>query len=370
MVWLRGLDIIIHLAERSPKGRESLVLLSAGRDDLKLSAEEVGPNADMSSPMRLTFLLRTLLPIFIALLCFSSVLCSQVLGSEALTFFPPDTQQVAYADLSQLRTLPSYKRLRQALFSQGMRNLESFLQSTGDDPEVDVDEVVVGWRAGAMNVSEAFGLAEGSFDSSQLETLAAKGNLASREYAGYTLIDYGNEHSDDVFVAYLSTNLVAFGRLDDLERLIDDYLGRQPSLKSNSEFANWEAGLEGSGAQWGITTGSAAAQIAVPWLGVNSKSPIPLGGLFKTVKAVLYKVSWSGDFDAQISIVCDNAQDAQTLERLVRLWQGVLARAPRGSALISQFVSGLQLSTDDKRLELEGSGPPELINEILVGGGR
>jgi hypothetical protein len=307
------------------------------------------------------------LSVAVLLLCLSSGLSAQGLGNEALTFFPPDTQQVAYVDLTQLRNLPDYKQLRAALFNQEMRNLAAFLQSTGSDPEQDVNDVIIGWRAGAMSVSATFGLATGNFDSSQIQDLAAKGNLPSTEYAGYTLLSYGNRGNDSIFVTYLGSNLAAFGRLLDLKRLIDDYLGRRSSLNSNSEFANWEAGLEGSGVQWGITTGSAAAQIAEPWLGVNSKSPIPLGSLFKAIKAVLYKVNWSGNFDAQISVICDNSQDAQTLERLVMLWQSALAGGPQASDPISQFVHGLQVSVDENRLNLEGSGPPQLIGEILGG---
>ena len=301
------------------------------------------------------------------LLCFSASVRSQGLGSEALAFFPPNTQQIAYADLSQLRALPNYKQLRQALFTPEMRNLEGFLQSIGSDPEEDVDEVIVGWRANAMSMSAAFGIAEGNFDPSQLQNLAAKGNLPSRQYEGYTLLGYGLHETDSLYITYLGSNLAAFGKLNDLERMVDDYLGRQPSLNSNSQFVNWEAELDGSGAQWGITTGSAAAAVAAPWLGASPKAPISLSAIFKPIKGVLYKVNWSGDFDAQISVICDDSQDTQTLDRLLLLWQSALAATPGDSAPVNQFVRELQISTDGNRLELEGSGPPQSITDILGG---
>jgi hypothetical protein len=311
---------------------------------------------------------RKLLGATLFLLCFSSRIRAQGLGSEALTFFPADTQQIAYADLSQLRTLPDYKQLRQALFSQEMKNLEGLLQSMGSDPEQDVDEVILGWRANAMSVSEAFGLAEGSFNSAQAQNSSATGYLQSRQYSGYTLMEYGVGHGNGIFFSYLSSNLAAFGRLGDVERLIDDYVGKQSGLNSNSEIANWEAELEGSGAQWGITTGAAAATVAAPWLGVKSKSEAgALSSFFKDVKAVIYKVNWSGDFDAQISAICDNSQDAQTLERLLLLGQNALPATAGASAAVTQFVRSLQISTDGSRLVLEGSGPPQLISEILGG---
>jgi hypothetical protein len=310
-----------------------------------------------------------LLAAILIFLCFSTALKAQGLGSEALTFFPADTQQIAYADLSQLRGLPDYKGLRQALFSQEMRNLEGLLQSMGSDPEQDVDEVILGWRANAMNASEAFGLAEGSFNPAQ--NPPATGNLRSRQYSGYTLIEYGLGHGSGVFFTYLSSDLAAFGRLSDLERLIDDYQGKQAGLSSNSNFANWEAELEGSGAQWGITTGTAASRLAEPWLGVNSKAEAgSLSSFFKVVKAVLYKVNWSGDFDAQISVICDNSQDAQTLDRLLLLGQNALPATAGASPAVKQFVRSLQISADGNRLELEGSGPPELITQLVGSGGK
>jgi hypothetical protein len=313
---------------------------------------------------------RKLLSAAIIVLCVSSALRAQGLGSEALTFFPANTQQVAFADLSQLRNLPDYKSLRQTLFSQEMRNLEGLLQSMGNDPEQDVDEVILGWRANAMSVSDAFGLAEGTFNPAQIQNSPTGGNLRSRQYSGYTLVEYGSGERNGVFFTYVSSDLAAFGRLGDLERLIDDYLGKESGLNSNSDFANWEAELEGSGAQWGITTGAAAAIMAAPWLGVNSKSEAgTLSSFFKAVKAVLYKVNWSGDFDAQISAICDNSQDAATLERLLLLGQNALPATAGASAAVQQFVRGLQISADGSRLELEGSGPPQLITELL-GNGR
>ncbi|HTV54269.1 MAG TPA: hypothetical protein VMI06_05070, partial [Terriglobia bacterium] len=217
----------------------------------------------------------------------------------------------------------------------------------------------------------AFGLAEGSFNPTQGQSSSATGTLRSRQYSGYTLTEYGAERGNGIFFTYLSSDLAAFGQLGDVERLIDDYLGTKSSLNSNSDFANWEAELEGSGAQWGITTGGAAATMAAPWLGVNSKSEAgTLASFFKGVKAVLYKVDWSGnDFDAQISVVCDNSQDAQTLQRLLLLGQNALPSTSGASAAVSQFVRALQISTNGNRLVLEGSGPPQLLSEIL-GGGR
>jgi hypothetical protein len=311
-----------------------------------------------------------LMPVLV-FLAFSSSLRAQDVGAEALSFFPPDTQQVAYADLSQLRTLPNYKQLREALFSSEMRSLEGFLQSMGSDPEENVNEVILGWRGSAMSMSDAFGLAEGTFDPAQLQSVAAKGNVPSRDYAGYRLIDYRAGSGTGVFFTYLSSDLAAFGRLNDLEALIDDYAGKQLSLNSNSQFVNWEAELAGSGPQWGITTGAAATKIAAPWLGSTStsKSPFDLSALLKPVKAVLYTVNWSGDFTAQISIICDNSQNAQTLDRLVTIGQSALAAMSGMSASAQQFISRLQISTDGNRLELQGSGPPQLIGE-LVGGGR
>ncbi len=312
------------------------------------------------SQRRLKFLLFAL----VFLLAYPYALEAQGVGQEALACFPPDTQQLAYANLSQLRESPNYSQLRLALLNGRMRSFEQFMKTLGDDPEKDVDEVILGWRGSAMDASSLFGLASGSFDSGAAQTAAAQQHLPTRQYAGYLLMGT----SGDTFVTFLSSTLAAFGTLHDVEALVDGYSGNRAVLNSDSGFVNWEGQLDGQAAQWGITTGAAASRLAAPWLGTSKGSASDLAALFKPVKAVLYQVDWSGDFTAHLSIVCDSASDAQTLDRLLEIWQNTLAASQASSAGINQFMQNVQISTDGNQVDLDGSGSAALIGQLLQSG--
>ncbi|MGH9434103.1 MAG: hypothetical protein ACRD3T_21450, partial [Terriglobia bacterium] len=219
---------------------------------------------------------------------------AQGLPGEALASFPLDTQQIAYADLSQLRDLPNYEEIRLSLFNRQMQTLEEFLKTIGNDPERDATEVVLGWRDNSLDPSAMFGLAGGSFDPTGGQAMFNKTQLPLIHYRGFTLDTYDSSADRDaLYFTFLSSGLAAFGRLQDLRSLIDVRLGDRPALDSNSQFVNWEADLEGSAPEWGITTGKAAGKLVEPWFtGSGGKpnkqgKPIDVSSLLAPVEAVL-----------------------------------------------------------------------------------
>jgi hypothetical protein len=302
-----------------------------------------------------------------ALLFFCLPLRAQELGREAIAVFPPDTTQLTFADLAELRTQPGYWQIHLFLFSQRAKDFESMFSSLGDDPEKNVDEVVLGWRNGKMDASTFFGLAEGNFDSSAIQTMVSQKHLPVVDYAGYMLAGYPSGPRSGLYFAFLDSNTAAFGRLADLKTLIDGYVGNKPSLSSNAKFAAWASELEGSAPQWGITTGAGAAQLATPWLMGSGGSASTLTPFFQPIDAVLYRVSWSSDFTAHISIVCENSETAGTLSRLLDVWQNSPAALQKLPLSVQKFVQGLEISNTGARVEMKGSGPPDLLGELFQG---
>jgi len=295
---------------------------------------------------------------------------AQELAREALACFPNDTQQIAYVNLDQLRALPNYHQLRRAIFSLQMQNFEEFLRSLGTDPEKDVNEIVVGWRGPVNDLSALFGIAQGQFRPDQAQSYIAREKLPFRQYEGFTLDAFGSGLGrDDTFFTFLSSDLAAFGRLSDLEAVVDGYLGNRVVLNSNSQFVNWEAELEGSGPQWGITTGRAAANLAVPLLLGESNQKIDLSSLLSPIRAVLYQVHWDTDFSTQIAVICQDAQSAGTLSQLLNLWRVAVSKTNSKPADVTQFIQRLEIQTDGNRIELEGSGPPDILSRLLHGTG-
>ncbi len=297
-------------------------------------------------------------------------LFAQGLATEALSSFPLDTQQMAYADLSQLRDMPNYAEIRLSLFNRQMQTLEEFLKTIGNDPEKDANEVVLGWRGNSLDPSAMFGLAGGDFDPIRGQAMFNKTQLPSILYRGFTLDTYDSSADRDaLYFTFLSSGLAAFGRLEDLRTLIDVRLGDRPPLDSSSQFVNWEADLEGSSPEWGITTGRAASKLVAPWFTGNAgkqNKPIDISSLLAPVEAVLYQLDWNGNFTANISVICHQQDQAAAMAQLLSMWQDSHAAAALGaSPQMAGFVQGLEIDHEGNRVELQGSGPPDLVNQVL-----
>jgi len=291
-------------------------------------------------------------------------------GRDAISMFPADTQQLVYSNLAQLRALPDYPQIRQLLFTQQLRTLEDSLRSMGTDPEKDVDEVTLGWR-GDPSSTAFFGLAEGRLQPDQVHDYVFQHQLPYQHYAGYDLYpsNSGQDHSALYFVFFDSSS-AAFGRLSDLKALLDVREGTHPSVNSIAEFADGESELEGTAPQWGIARGAAAANQAAPWLTGGAKLPADPKVFLSTVQWVLYRFDWASGFSMHMSILCQNSEGASNLEKILTF---VRAVRPSGSASASAatgaLFQGMEIHTNDSRVEVSASVPMETAEQLFRNGG-
>jgi hypothetical protein len=297
---------------------------------------------------------------------FPSPLRAQLVAREAFASFPADTLQFACTDLAQLRNLPNYPEIRLRLFGRQLRAFEDFLRSMGTNPEKDVDEVALGWRGESMDSAGYFGLAMGRFQPDKFAQAFARAQLFSREYAGQPLHAFGSgEDPNDIFFTFLNGSTAAFGRLRDLKTVLDVRNGDRLALDSSSIFMAWESELEGSAPQWGIATGKAAANAAMPWLAPGGKPLLDSAAFLSFVQAVLYRVEWSSGFTVNLSVVSPNAQAATDLYRLLKFFQAAnLAGNAPGAA---SFVRDMEAQVEGSRLELRSSGPAAALQQVLRG---
>jgi len=305
-----------------------------------------------------------------SLVLFPAVLSGQGVARDALASFPADTQQFAYVNLAQLRSMPEYPQIRRRLLDRQLRDFQEFLRSTGTDPDKDVDEVVLGWRGEVSGGAGFFGRAEGRFDPERVHRFFVQQQLPLRQHAGLELYAYGaGESPSDIFFAFFNSSSAAFGRLRDLEEMLDVRAGGRPALDSNAAFVDWEAELEGSSPQWGIATGKAAAGQAALWLAVGGKLSVDPGVMFSPVRAVLYHVDWGSTVSAHIFILCRDSDTAGAFSALLNTWRD--SRQTSGvdaaSSGISVFLQGLEIQANGSRVELTASGPMEVIDQVLRG---
>jgi len=246
-----------------------------------------------------------------------------------------------------------------------LRDFQEFLRTTGNDPNRDVDEVILGWRGEAVGQSGFFGLAEGSFQPDLVQEFFARYKLPIRDRAGLPLYAFGSgDDPADLFFCFLSNTSAAFGRRRDIEALLDVRAGSRPALDSNSTMVNWEAELEGTAPQWGITTGKAAANHAVAWLAAGGKLPVDPSVILSPVQAVLYRVEWGGGVYTRASIICRDAESATTLAKLLALWRDT---NPQTSTSVATFLQGLEIDTYGSRIELTASGPIGAVLQMMRG---
>jgi len=290
---------------------------------------------------------------------------AQIVARESLATFPADTLQLAYLNLAQLRALPEYPQIRRRFLGRQLRDFQEFLRTTGTDPDRDVDEVVLGWRGEAGGISGFFGMAQGNFQPDQVQQFFVRYKLPIRDKGGLQLYAFGSgESRDDLFFCFLSPTSAIFGRRQDLDALFDVRAGARPALDSNSTMVNWEAEIEGSAPQWGITTGKAAASQAIGWLAGGGKLEADPGVIINLIQAVLYRVEWAGGVTTRATVVCQSADAAATLAKLLTLWRD---SNPQTSASVATFLQGLEVDANGPRIELSASGPVGAIDQMMSG---
>lgn len=303
----------------------------------------------------------------LALLLSPALASGQGVARDALAMFPADTQQLAYLNLAQFRGMAEYPQIRRYLLTSQLRDFQDFLRSVGVDPEKDVDEIVLGWRGESGGGAGFYGRAEGRFDLDRVQQLFRKQQLPVREYQGQQLYAFGSGTSTmDMFFAFLSPSSAAFGRLADLKDILDVRARVKPALDTNSKFVDWEAELEGTAPQWGISTGKAAANQVAPWISAGRNLNVDPSTILGPVQAFLYRLEWAGGITANLSIVCQSAESASAFATLLTLWRDSRPAEATPTSL-GLMLQSLQVHTDGTRVELTAFGPIETFDQILHG---
>jgi hypothetical protein len=304
-------------------------------------------------------------------LLFPARLAADQLPGEALNTFPADTLQVAFTNLATLRTLAVYPQIRQRILNRQLRAFEDFLRPMGIEPEKDIDEIMLGWRGEMVGPSGYLGLAAGRFQPALIQQYIQQTALPVRQYDGADLYAFGSGGDpDDLFFTFFDSTLAGFGRLGDLKAMLDARQGSMNALNSNSDFVNWQGELDGTSPQWGILNGKSAGNLAGLWLAPSGQKNVDLSSLGRSVRALLYRVQWDSGFSAALFMVCDTPETAAGFGNLIGLLQQASKQPTKaGGMALPTILQSIQTQRDGARLELDVSGPPEMLDQILPQGG-
>ena len=304
-------------------------------------------------------------------LLFPTPLAADQLPGEALNTFPADTLQVAFTNLAALRSLSIYPQIRQRILNRQLHAFEEFLRPMGIDPEKDIDEVMLGWRGEMVGPSGFLGMASGRFQPDVIRQYFEHTNLPVREYDGAELYAFGSgSDPNDLFFTFFDNSLAAFGRLADVKAMLDARQGSANALNSNADFVNWQGELDGTAPQWGILNGKSASNLAGLWLAPSGQKNVDLSSLSRSVRTLLYRVQWDSGFSAQIFMVCNTPENAAGFATLMGLLQQAAKQpTPAGGVPLPPILQSMETHRDGARLELDVSGPAELLDQFLPQGG-
>ena len=301
----------------------------------------------------------------------TALLVAEQLPQEALNTFPADTLQIAFTNLAELRSQPAYPQIRERIMSRQLRAFQDFLRPVGVDLNKDVDEVMVGWRGELAGPAEYLGMAAGRFQPDLVAQYFDRTNLPVQSYGGVNLYAFGSgADPNDLFFTFPESGIATFGRLSDMKAMVDVKQGSGNPLSSNADFVNWEGELEGTAPQWGILNGKSAANLAATWLAGSGRKDVDFSSLARSVRALLYRVQWDTGFTAHLVLVCDTPASANGFATLLDLLHKASQQPPApGAAPLPPILQSIETHRDGARVELDVSGPPEMLDQILPAGG-
>ncbi len=295
-------------------------------------------------------------------------------GPNELSYVPPDSAVVAYADVQAVMSSNFRQKLKEAIpVQESERN--DFQEKTGIDVERDIQYVIAAMGADAAEGGSGVVLARGNFDQGRLEALAREHGGQAQDYRGAKLIVSMHDpdrrrseteaHRDrphkDGAMAFLEPGLIAVGDEAGLKKAIDAHQNGQ-NVSGNEEMMRLVADIEAGSDAWAVGRFDALRN--------RERLPEQINNQLSAVKwfAATGHVNGgvSGTFRAE-------ARDEVAADNLRDVFRGLLALAklqggsdPRAAAV----VQSLQLGGTGKTVILSFSVPVEVIDLIAKAAGQ
>lgn len=283
---------------------------------------------------------------------------SSAAGPDELQYVPADAAVVGYVNIREVMNSQLRQRFKDIEPSAGEKN--EFEQKTGLNFDEDVDSVVVAVSGSVANVPQKsfLVLGRGRYEAARLEALAIEHGAEATDYQGKRLMMHSdnNTDADDMAVAFVEADLVAFGNVEMVKKAIDARRENR-NVVSNNEMMKLVNELDNANA-WAVGRFDAIAGQA---------------GLPTELQAQLPQITWfsaaghinggiSGQFKAE-------AKDEASAKNLRDVLGGFLAMARMQAAnkpALQQLADSLILSGDGKHVALAFTIPTEVL-DVLEG---
>jgi hypothetical protein len=285
-----------------------------------------------------------------------------VRGPAELAYVPADTAAVAFADVRHIMDSQFRQRVR-AFIPKGEAK-DRLLAETGIDVERDVDSVVVGMGGSDAN---HVALIRGRFQDDRIESLAREHGATIEDYRGKRLViapvreaDAGDlavaRSNGEAAMAFLESNLLAFGDVDGLKRAIDAASTRE-NVASNPELMKFVGG---------VTSGDA-------WVVGRFDTLAGDARMAPAMRNQLSSLQWfSLSADVDQAILCRihaEAKNAAAGDELRAVVNGVIAAArmmANKDARMNTVLNSVQSSGAGADIDLSFTVPPDLIDMVAT----
>jgi len=278
-------------------------------------------------------------------------------GPPELQHVPQDAAIVAYADVRRMMTSDLRQKLGSLAPEGKATTPNEFEARTGLNIEQDLESVVVAVVPAAAGAPDddpqMVVLARGRFEASRLEALALQEGGAASDYRGIRVLTLKEEKGDPAALAFLASDLVAFGPGPMVQRAVDASLDRRNVL-SNTDVMRLVAKHEGA---HGWAVGRFDDLMSAARLDAAA------------VPARLPAVSWvsaSGTMGASIDgVITAEARDDAAAAQLRDVVRGMLAlgqlQSGGNAAALATLAQAFQLSGEGRTVALSFSVPTDAL---------
>jgi hypothetical protein len=240
---------------------------------------------------------------------------AQDLITDALQWFPKNTQALEYSNPSTLRGLPAYQSLRAHYLGRDLQELERSLAKLGIQ-ESDINELILGWQGKAGNSLQYEGLASGSLNPEAIERSAVASGLEATSLHSEKAYCFPSTRNP-VCLAILPGGIGAFGPLPALGAMLEARDGQGPSAASDASFTQLVHDAKSDAPIWGVAKGVAVAKWFDAWMPSEKNLQMNWSSAFQNVRALSYQIQAGSNIDLSVKLECSDAQSAASLRQLI-----------------------------------------------------
>jgi hypothetical protein len=289
---------------------------------------------------------------------YNSVRASVQSFPEALNSIPSDYQFVFGINVQKLTGSSAFAKLQQN--RQVGKELQSFVEKTGLDPQRDISYLVGAGRANGSVRNEGIVIAVGQFNKDRIVSfIRSKSAPTELQYGSASLLmipDTKTNAAPDKGIAFLSEREIALGDLNSLKAALDIRGKENESILSNETMAPLIRSISPDDMLW--FAGDAASVLA------KAPATVPLGQSASSIKSFVGTLNIGDAVTGKITAIAVNADSATKLADAIRGLIALGQLTGNQHPELKTLLGGLAVSQNATEVTLGLNFPPELLDRI------